>query len=125
MNRLLLFLCLLTCTVSGTLGTLYWLGQGKQRELLAHQTSLESQLTSSRDLASSYQKQALKLGADLTSTQSQLAATEQRATAVTRDLAASRAALAAREQAERTLRDELSSLRHDLADTRARAITPA
>jgi hypothetical protein len=125
MNRLLLALCLLTCTVSGTLGALYWQGQEKQRELLTHQASLDSQLASSRELASSYQKQALKLDADLTSTKTQLTATEQRAAQVTRDLADSRAALAAREQAERTLRDELTSLRQDLADTRAHAIAPA
>jgi hypothetical protein len=125
MNRLLLLLCLLTCTVSGTLGALYWQSLEVRRNLSAHASSLDRQLASSRELASSYQKQALKLDADLASTKAELSATEQHVTQVTRDLATSRAALAAREQAEHTLRDELASLRHDLADTRAHAITPA
>ena len=125
MNRLLLVLSLLAFTVSGSLGALYWQALESRRELTSRNTALDDQLASSRELASSFQKQAVTAGAQLEVTKAQLAAAETRSTQLVTDLAAARAAAAAREQAERTLRDEVASLQRDLADTRATAIPAA
>ena len=125
MNRLLLVLSLLAFTVSGSLGALYWQALETRRELTARTVALDGQLAASRELASSFQKQAVTAGAQVEITKAQLATAESRSAQLTTDLAASRAALAAREAAERTLRDELSSLQRDLTDTRAQAIPPA
>ena len=125
MNRLLLVLSLLAFTVSGSLGALYWQALETRRELTARTVALDGQLTASRELASSFQKQAVTAGAQVEITKAQLATADSRTAQLTTDLAASRAALAAREAAERTLRDELSSLQRDLTDTRAQAIPPA
>ena len=125
MNRLLLVLCLLAFTVSGSLGALYWQALETRRDLTARNATLDGQLASSRELASSFQKQAVTAGAQLEVTKNQLTAAETRSTQLATDLAAARAAAAAREQAERTLRDEVASLQRDLADTRATAIPAA
>lgn len=125
MNRLLLVLCLLAFTVSGSLGALYWQALETRRDLTARNATLDGQLASSRELASSFQKQAVTAGAQLEVTKNQLTASETRSTQLATDLAAARAAAAAREQAERTLRDEVASLQRDLADTRATAIPAA
>lgn len=125
MNRLLLVLSLLAFTVSGSLGALYWQALETRRDLTARNTALDGQLASSRELASSFQKQAFAAGTQLEVTKSQLAAAETRTSQLTSDLAAARAAAAAREEAERTLRDEVRSLRRDLADTRATTIPAA
>lgn len=129
MNRLLLVLSLLAFTVSGSLGVLYWQSVEARHDLTARASSLDGQLTASRELATSFQKQVITAGAQLDIAKTQLTAAETRTTQLTTDLAtsradltATRATLAAREQAERTLREELTSLRHDLADTRAAAI---
>lgn len=124
MNRLLLALSLLAFTASGTLGALYWQSLETRRELAARNREAAGQLALSRDLASSFQKQAVTAGAQLETTKSQLAAAETRTVQLSSDLAAARTTLATRDQTERTLRDELSSLRRDLADTRA-AVIPA
>ena len=125
MNRLLLVLSLCAFTVSGSLGALYWQSLETRRDLATRNTALDGQLAASREIASSFQKQAVVAGAQLEVAQSRLSTAESRTTQLANDLAASRAALVAREQAERTLRDELASLRQDLADTRAAAIPPA
>jgi hypothetical protein len=125
MNRLLLILSLCAFTLCGSLGALYWQVLDARRELAARNAVLDQQLTSSRELAVSFQKQAVTFEAQLTVSKAQLVASDNRTTQLTVDLAQTKAALAAREQAERTLRDELSSLRRDLADTRAMAISPA
>jgi hypothetical protein len=125
MNRLLLVLSLCAFTVSGSLGALYWQSLETRRDLATRNTALDGQLAASREIASSFHKQAVVAGAQLEVAQSRLSTAESRTTQLANDLAASRAALVAREQAERTLRDELTSLRQDLADTRAAAIPPA
>jgi len=132
MNRLLLVLSLLAFTVSGSLGALYWQSLETRRDLTTRATALDGQLNASRELASSFQKQAITAGIQLDIVKTQLASTETRATQLTADLTATRSdlttartTLAAREQAERTLRDELTSLRRDLADTRAATIPAA
>jgi septal ring factor EnvC (AmiA/AmiB activator) len=124
MNRLLLVLSLLAFTVSGSLGALYWQALETRRELTTRNATLDRQLESARELASSFQKQAVTLDVQLGATKSQLASTETRAAQLATDLTQTKAALAAREQAERTLRDEIGSLQRDLADTRAHAIAP-
>ncbi|MBC7367011.1 MAG: hypothetical protein H7343_09415, partial [Undibacterium sp.] len=96
MNRLLLVLSLLAFTVSGTLGALYWQSLETRRDLRARNATLDGQLTSSRELASSFQKQAVTAGAQLEATQTQLTAAEKHTAQLTTDLAASRATLAAR-----------------------------
>ena len=125
MNRLLLVLSLCAFTLSGSLGALYWQSLETRRDLTARASALDTQLASSRELASSFQKQAVTLDAQLGAAKIQLTAADARASQLAADLSASRATLAARDQAERTLRDELSSLRRDLAETRATAISPA
>jgi len=122
MNRLLLFLSLLAFTVSGSLGALYWQALETRRDLAARNTALDGQLAATRELASSFQQQAVAAGARLDAVKTSLTSAETRAIRLTADLATARATLAAREQAERTFRDELGSLRRDLADTRAAAI---
>jgi len=124
-NRLLLVLSLLAFTVSGSLGALYWQSLETRRDLTDRATALDGQLAASRELASSFQKQAVTAGARLDATTARLSAAEARTAQLDTDLAAARATLAARDQAERALRDELTSLRRDLADTRATAIPPA
>lgn len=125
MNRLLLVLSLLAFTVSGSLGALYWQALETRRDLTARNATLDGQLATSRELASSFQKQAVTAGAQLEATKAQLTAAETRTTQLSSDLATARAAAAAREQAERALRDEVASLQRDLADTRAAAIPAA
>jgi len=124
-NRLLLVLSLFAFTVSGSLGALSWQALETRRELTARNATLDGQLASSRELASSFQKQAVTAGAQLEVTKTQLAASETRTTQLATDLAAARAAAAAREQAERTLRDEVAWLRRACADARATAIPAA
>ena len=129
MNRLLLVLSLFAFTVSGSLGALYWQTFETRRDLNTRNSVLDGQLAASRELASSFQKQAASLDHQLDSARSLLTTAETRTAQLTTDLASSRidlttsrAALAARDLAESTLREELASLRHDLADTRAAAI---